>query len=665
MKNKLLLATVCFLTLIASIKAQNYEWAQHIKASNDASNLDSELSKICTDNENNLLVLAYISGSFDLDTTSAENLIGVSSGYPYLIKYSSLGEVLYYKQLVSDNNWKNYSSDIAIDADNNIFICGYFSGTTNFNPGGEAYNMTATDDAENMFLLKLNSLGEFQWAKQYGTPQVTGGTTPHINPNAMKIKGNYIYIVGGFKGKVQFDSSDDETIFESASSNVDIFVQKLSLEGNNQWVYTAGGDEYDEATAVDIDNIGDVYVAGEFTGTVDFGTDYFLDELSSGISDASDVFIIKIRNEPYPDGFQSVTYASAIGGTGGKINAQSILADTDSTVFYSGIFASKADFNPFGLTEYYLETSETYGLDSYLASLNKSGGFNWATQNGSNYDSDDMDELEFNSGLFLNNDNIYRLNKLTINVFSKSTQEKKFSTVTQNFGGNSTGVDMAVDQIGNIYVLGKFNGDLSLKIREADGSFSSPWATYSSNDNEDILIYKFSALGGPATNISFSLNEITLEEGKTFQLNYMLDPEDAFTNFRWDGGNFAIAELFDGGMVKAVSEGKTWVCVTDKNTNLSDTCWVTVVKEGTVSVNEHSLANIEIFPNPVQNYIQLAGNDLGSISNIEIYNLQGMIIKSLNYANTNSISVSDLYGGVYFLKIYTANKIATFKFIKN
>jgi hypothetical protein len=72
-------------------------------------------------------------------------------------------------------------------------------------------------------------------------------------------------------------------------------------------------------------------------------------------------------------------------------------------------------------------------------------------------------------------------------------------------------------------------------------------------------------------------------------------------------------------------------------------------------------ASIVIFPNPVRDILHI--NTDANIEQIEIYNIQGQLIKTEN-TNTAEISTMDLSSGLYLLRITSDMGISTHKFIK-
>ena len=79
----------------------------------------------------------------------------------------------------------------------------------------------------------------------------------------------------------------------------------------------------------------------------------------------------------------------------------------------------------------------------------------------------------------------------------------------------------------------------------------------------------------------------------------------------------------------------------------------------TASVDDNSIYNFKIFPNPTKEYINI---DCSSLESVSIYNILG---KKLIKETSNRINVSSLSKGVYFIKVSDGINSSTKKFIKN
>ena len=78
---------------------------------------------------------------------------------------------------------------------------------------------------------------------------------------------------------------------------------------------------------------------------------------------------------------------------------------------------------------------------------------------------------------------------------------------------------------------------------------------------------------------------------------------------------------------------------------------------------------VSVYPNPAQDKLNIAlGNAGKTISNMEIFDIQGKLIKVLELKSLNSqtsIDIADLRKGVYILKLTSNEGIITRKFSKN
>lgn len=74
---------------------------------------------------------------------------------------------------------------------------------------------------------------------------------------------------------------------------------------------------------------------------------------------------------------------------------------------------------------------------------------------------------------------------------------------------------------------------------------------------------------------------------------------------------------------------------------------------------------IKLFPNPVADMLTIENTTNTSISNVSIYSVNGALVKQTNSENSiQSIPVSELQSGMYFVKIQMNNEVKNFKFVK-
>lgn len=90
-----------------------------------------------------------------------------------------------------------------------------------------------------------------------------------------------------------------------------------------------------------------------------------------------------------------------------------------------------------------------------------------------------------------------------------------------------------------------------------------------------------------------------------------------------------------------------------------------VILEEESSTQDFQNSDIQIYPNPVKNELNISKYNSLDYKYLEIYNITGnLIITSRLDDNLTKIATSNLQSGVYFIKI-SGNKVYTQKFIIN
>jgi hypothetical protein len=88
------------------------------------------------------------------------------------------------------------------------------------------------------------------------------------------------------------------------------------------------------------------------------------------------------------------------------------------------------------------------------------------------------------------------------------------------------------------------------------------------------------------------------------------------------------------------------------------------IDDETLSIeNKSTTVNVNFFPNPVSDILNIKTNSIHPIQSISIFDLLGKHIKSQTIT-TSTIDVSDLNPGIYILRVNTSGTIYTTKFIK-
>jgi len=152
---------------------------------------------------------------------------------------------------------------VAVDASNNIYVTGAFSGTVDFDAGA-GINQHSTSNGRDIFVMQYLPDGRFGWAKTVSN----GEWLNDISYSLALGENGELYIAGEFRGTVDFDPGTGVDSYTATSA--DAFVSKWMTDGSyGGWTRTFG-DGSSRAFSVAVGKLGDVFVGGQFFGTVDF-----------------------------------------------------------------------------------------------------------------------------------------------------------------------------------------------------------------------------------------------------------------------------------------------------------------------------------------------------------------------------------------------------------
>lgn len=309
----------------------NFKWAKSF-GSNDVSYNDNGFS-IAVDKAGAVYTTGNFSETTDFDPGSnIFNLYAQCHTDIFISKMDSSGKFIWAKQMggLADAGDAGYS--LVLDNFANIYSTGYFNGTSDFNPGIGTFTLSAgTLNSPNVYISKLDSSGNFVWAKQLESPGY--GIAKAISLD----KFNNVYTTGSFKGTMDFDTGTGIYNLNSGVSS-SCFISKIDPSGNFIWAKQIGGNHYfsdTEGKSIKTDTNGNVYIAGNFKDSVDINlaTPSYL--VSDGFTDA---FIAQLS----PSG--NIQWAKKIGGVDFD-EANSISIDSSGNVYTAGNFQTVAYFD--------------------------------------------------------------------------------------------------------------------------------------------------------------------------------------------------------------------------------------------------------------------------------------------------------------------------------
>ncbi|MCX6350490.1 MAG: hypothetical protein NTX03_01360 [Bacteroidetes bacterium] len=244
----------------------------------------------------------YIAGHYD-STTVFGTITLKNSGAGtdmFIAKYDSNGKAVWAQSSAGTDDDGAYW--IATDQSGNSYIRGSFmSDTISF---GSSRLVNSNPGGADMFIAKYNSAGKFVWAQRAGGACNGKGLDwlPITTDNT-----GHIYISGAF-----FSDSlkiGNQTIKNTKTGSLDIFIAKLDANGRTIWLKKEGGIYHDQCTGISVDNKGHFVIAGFFNSpSITFGG-ITLKNSNSTIS--NDMFISK-----YDTSGTKLLWAKKAGGVG-------------------------------------------------------------------------------------------------------------------------------------------------------------------------------------------------------------------------------------------------------------------------------------------------------------------------------------------------------------
>ena len=280
--------------------------------------------------------------------TSQEN------GDVFIVKLDSLGDFVWGGAL--HGTLTGDSTGVTVASNGDVYLGGYFNGTTDFDPGAGTFELTSVD-GNNGYIAKLDASGDFIWA----------GHLPRASLEGFTLGSNdSIYYTGLINDGADLDPGAGTSIF-SATGN-DAYVAKVDADGVLDWARATGGSSNDGGIAVAVSSQGDVYVTGVFADTADFDPGGGIFELTS--EGHNDVFLMHL------DAQGDFVWAGAVGGTNYDYGSD-VVVGPDGSVYMAGSFAQTVDFDP-GDGEFLLTADGTV----FVLKLDPAGNFDWAQQLG-------------------------------------------------------------------------------------------------------------------------------------------------------------------------------------------------------------------------------------------------------------------------------------------
>lgn len=671
-----LINTVVLVLLISCkfITAQNLSYEYAFNIGSTALGQD-RAGDIRTDLAGNVYTTGSFIGTFDFDPGGGTTNLTASFFDVFVTKLDASGNLVWARNFGGSNSDAPYA--IFIDDAENVYITGIFYNSGNFDFGGGTTLLSSNGQAD-VFIMKINAAGNFEWAKSIGGTGFDFGTDISVDQS-----GN-VYVTGQFSNTVDFDpGAGVQNATANSSSNV--YILKLDASGDFVWVNTYEGFfSFGGGQSIVIDANGDLYTAGGFSSTVDFDPGNGTFNLSS--FGANDIFISKLSASG------NFVWAKNIGGASSE-SVEALEIDDANNLYLAGKFSGTADFDP-GIGTSNLTSN---GADDiFVAKLDANGDYVWGKNMGGTDDEEaislsiDSDGSVFTTGSFFGTAD-FDPGIGTNNLMSAGFHDVFISKLDANgdfawaksIGGSSTdiGMGISVDLFGSLYVTGDFTDTVDFD----PGNGVNELAT---NGSPDVFVLKLSCSTTFGTEVvgacdSYTFNGITYTSNNNTATDTLINAAgcdsivtldltittlDVSTSQNEDtllanatGASYQWINCADNSFINgetnasfiATESGDYAVIVTENNCVDTSACVnVTINTVGIQSLVEEAMF---LYPNPVKDACTII-NFENNIDELRILDISGKQIDSFKPKSAN-LNFSAYPSGIYFVQIHIDGKV--------
>ncbi|UOQ98441.1 T9SS type A sorting domain-containing protein [Hymenobacter sp. 5317J-9] len=325
---------------LARAQAQTWQWA----AGPSGAGSLSVVRGTALDAAGNEVVAGYFSGTLTFGATTLTS----AGGYDvFVARLSPLG--VWTQAVQAGGPGDDVAYTLALDANGNALVAGYFGTTTGVVGGNVAnFGTTALTSAGryDAFVAQLSPTGTWTRAVRAG-----GIGNDVIFSLAADGLGNAT-VAGSFTDALTFGSTTLATNF-----GPDVFVARLSANGTWTQAAQAGGSGSDLPSGLVVDANGTATVVGYFQNDATFGTIAL-----TGAGGARDVFVARLS--------AAGTWVQAIPAGGANDDyANAVALDGAGNAVVAGVFRGSAAFGPTTLTQ----VNAASILGGFVAKLSPAG----------------------------------------------------------------------------------------------------------------------------------------------------------------------------------------------------------------------------------------------------------------------------------------------------
>ncbi len=260
-------------------------WARQIQAAS----IDYGCA-IAVDKSGNVYTTGGFAGIVDVDPGDGIfTLISSGGADIFILKLDNAGNFVWAKTIGSE--LFDYAQSIALDDSSNVYTTGTFRATADFDPGEQEFILTPSNSDDEIFISKLDTYGNFQWALGIGSKSNDIGNSISVDHKG------YVYSTGAFSSTVDFKSSGKTTRLTTDKAP-GVFIQKLDQITNS----TNSNEFFTRQSTSIYPNPASGFVTFDFGRQISNGRIKLMNFLGQTVAEISEVnghsFLIDISAQP-------------------------------------------------------------------------------------------------------------------------------------------------------------------------------------------------------------------------------------------------------------------------------------------------------------------------------------------------------------------------------
>lgn len=210
---------------------------------------------ITFDKNNNILIAGSFNGTMDFDPSNStfnRSSVGIDGVY---VKYDANGS------FIKAFNYPGLIYDIELDNNGNMYLCGTIPDSMDIDPGAGVFMVYSEKDIDS-YISKFDINGNFINGTYFRSNSYYTPTGMEINNN------NDIYLYGRIQDSIYFSPNGTNGLIKH-NGNRDAYLVKFNPNLEFQYGFNLGSVADDNLYNIALDNIGNIYLTGHFTGKLD------------------------------------------------------------------------------------------------------------------------------------------------------------------------------------------------------------------------------------------------------------------------------------------------------------------------------------------------------------------------------------------------------------